>query len=67
MKNLAQMIPAKYRTAIYSILATLVGLEAVFDLVPAGVESKILAALVVLGFGVAVGNVSTPLPPPPPQ
>jgi hypothetical protein len=39
----------------------------VFDVIPAGWESKIIAALVVLGFGVAVGNVSTPLPPPPPQ
>ena len=67
MKNLAQSIPSKWRTAIYSTLATLVGLEAIFDLIPAGIESKILAALVVLGFGVAVGNVSTPLPPPPPQ
>lgn len=64
MKNLAQSIPPKWRGAIYSILATLVGLEAVFDIIEAGIESKILAALVVLGFGVAVGNVS---PPPPPR
>ena len=67
MKNLAQSIPSKWRTAIYSTLATLVGLEAVFDLIPAGIESKILAALVVLGFGVAVGHGGDPLPPPPPQ
>jgi hypothetical protein len=58
MKNLAQAIPTKYRTAIYSVLGTLVGLEAIFDLVPAGWESKILSALVVLGFGTAVLNVS---------
>ena len=58
MKNLAQAIPAKWRTAVYSTLATAVGLEAIFDVVPAGIESKILAALVVLGFGVAVGNVT---------
>jgi ABC-type phosphate transport system permease subunit len=58
MRNLAQSIPAKYRTAIYSILGTLVGLEAIFDVVPDVWEGKILAALVVLGFGVAVGNVS---------
>jgi hypothetical protein len=67
IRTLAQAIPSKWRTAIYSTLATLVGLEAVFDVIPAGWESKITAALVVLGFGVAVGNVSTPLPPPPPQ
>jgi len=67
MKNLAQSIPAKYRTIVYSTLGTLVGLEAIFDLIPAGWESKILAALVVLGFGTAALNVSTPLPPPAPS
>jgi hypothetical protein len=57
MKNLAQSIPAAWRSAIYSILGTLVGLEAIFDVVPDVIEGKILSALVVLGFGVAVGNV----------
>ena len=58
MKNLAQSIPAKIRTVIYSILGMAVGLEAIFDVLPAVAENKILAALVVLGFGVAVGNVA---------
>jgi hypothetical protein len=66
VKNLAQSIPTKWRTAIYSILGTLVGLEAIFDVVEDGLEGKILSALVVLGFGTAVLNVGTPLPPPPP-
>jgi hypothetical protein len=66
MKNLAQAIPARYRAWTYSILGTVVGLEAVLDFVPAGVESKALAVLVVLGFGMAVGNTSSPMPPPPP-
>ncbi len=57
MKNLAQAIPAKIRTVIYSILAMAVGIEAIVDVVPADVENKTLAILVVLGFGVAVGNV----------
>lgn len=57
MKNLAQAIPAKWRTGIYSGLGTLVGLEAIFDLVPDVWEGKILSALVVLGFGTAVLNV----------
>jgi hypothetical protein len=65
IRTLAQSVPPKWRTFIYSTLATVVGLEAVLDVVPAGIESKALAVLVVLGFGVAVGNVSTPLPPPP--
>lgn len=59
MKNLAQSIPATLRQAIYSILATLIALEAIFDVVPDVWEGKVLAALAVLGFGVAVGNVST--------
>lgn len=54
--SLAQAIPTRYRQVIYSVLATLVGLEVVFDLIPAGIESKIMGALVVLGFGVSLSN-----------
>lgn len=54
--NLAQSIPVKVRKVIYSVLATAVGLEAVFDVVPDVLEGKILAALVVLGFGMAIPN-----------
>ena len=67
MNTLAQSIPPRIRQIIYSVLATAVALEAIFDLVPAGWENKILSALTVLGFGVAFGNVSTPPPPPPPN
>jgi hypothetical protein len=67
MKNLAQAIPDRIRQVIYSILGTAVGIEAIFDVIPAGVETKILAVLVVLGFGTAALNVERPtLPPPPP-
>ena len=57
-KTLAQAIPAKARTFVYSTLATLVALEAIFDVVPDVWEGNILSALTVLGFGVALGNVS---------
>lgn len=57
--SLAQSIPVKIRRVIYSVLATAVGLEAVFDVVEDGWEAKILAALVVLGFGIAVPNTPT--------
>lgn len=57
MKNLAQSIPSGVRTAIYSVLGTLVGLEAIFDVIPDVLEGKLLKALTVLGFGLAVGNV----------
>lgn len=59
--KLAQAIPAKVRTFIYSALATAVGLEAIFDVVPDVLEGKLLKALTVLGFGVAVSNVSEKL------
>lgn len=60
MKNLAQAIPAKIRATIYSVLGTAVAIEEIVDVVPGGVQSKALAILVVLGFGVAVGNVGAP-------
>lgn len=52
------LIPARWRQAIYTVLGTVYALELVFDLVPAGLESQILAALAVLGFGLAAGNVT---------
>lgn len=58
--SLAQAIPTKVRKVIYSLLATAVGLEAIFDVIDDGWEAKILAALVVLGFGIAVPNTPTP-------
>lgn len=58
MNSIAQAIPARIRQVIYTVLATLVALEAIFDVVPDVWEGKILSALTVLGFGVALGNVS---------
>ena len=62
MKTLAQAIPAKFRTAIYSALGTLIGLEAIFDVVPSPLDGKIIAALAVLGFGTAALNVTPATP-----
>ena len=53
---LADIIPAKARKTVYTVLATLIGLEAIFDLVPNGWETKMLAALTVCGFALANGN-----------
>lgn len=57
-KTLAQAIPTRYRTVLYSVLAALIGLELVWDLVPDVLEGKLLGSLAVLGFGVAALNVS---------
>lgn len=58
-KTLAQSIPDKARTAIYSLLATAIALEVVWDVVPDVLEGKLLASLSVLGFGVAALNVKS--------
>lgn len=55
---LRDLLPGKARQAIYSVLGTLVALEAIFDVLPDLWEGKVLAALSVLGFGLAAGNVN---------
>lgn len=55
--TLAQAIPTKVRSTIYSVLLTVVALEAIFDVAPDLLEGKLLEALTVLGFGVAASNV----------
>ena len=59
MKKFAEYIPVRFRQVIYTVLGSIVALEAIFDVIPAGAEAKILQALVVLGFGVALGNTTT--------
>lgn len=56
--TLAQAIPVKIRQAIYSVLGTLILLEAIFDIVDDGLEGKLLAAFAVLGFGTALSNTT---------
>lgn len=58
MNKLADIFPATIRKVIYTVLGTAVALEAIFDVVEDGIEGKILAALTVLGFTMAVGNVA---------
>jgi len=52
------LIPAKYRKAIYTILTAAFAVEAIFDLIPQGAQDRAAAVLVVLGFGLAAGNVN---------
>ena len=54
--KLATKIPEKVRVWIYSLLATLNGLELVFNWVDSDLENKLLAAAAVFGFAVAVPN-----------
>lgn len=52
----ADLIPAKARAAIYSVLGAAIALEAIWDLIPSVLEGKVLTTLTVLGFGLALGN-----------
>lgn len=61
IKKIAQYIPLKIRRVIYSVIGAAVGLEAIFDWVDPGTESKFLQAIIVLGFGVALGNTGEPV------
>jgi len=56
---IAKLLPAKIRLAIYSVLSAAFLIEAIWDVVPAGVETRVMQTLAVLGFGLAAGNVDT--------
>lgn len=67
VKSLASYIPPKYRGVIYSALAAIVALELVWDFLEPGLESKFVGTLVILGFGMALGNTGSPQPAPVPE
>ena len=68
VQNVASLLPAKIRATVYTILGTLIFLEAIWDIIPEPFEGKLLATLGALGFGMAAVNaIPTPLPPPPPN
>lgn len=54
---IADLLTPTVRKRVYEVLVTLYGLELVFDVIDGDVESKILAALGVLGFALARVNV----------
>jgi hypothetical protein len=50
------IVPARYRKAIYTALSAAYALELIFDVVPEGTQTKLIQALAVLGFTLAAGN-----------
>lgn len=56
---IAKLLPPKVRQAIYVLLGTALALEAVWDLVPAGTESRLVATAAALGFVLAGTHVPT--------
>lgn len=49
----ADLIPRRFRRGVYAVLSAAYGLEIIFDFLPAGLESKLVAAATFLGFGMA--------------
>ena len=52
------IVPARYRKAIYTALSAAYALELIFDVVPEGTQTKLIQALAVLGFTLAAGNTA---------
>lgn len=50
------LLPPKVRRAVYVVLSTALALEAVWDLVPASLEGRLLQSLAALGFVLAATN-----------
>ena len=53
---LRDIVPARYRRAIYTALSAAYALELIFDVVPEGTQTQLIQALAVLGFTLAAGN-----------
>ena len=53
---IADRIPARYRGWLYTLFAAALAVEAVWDVVDEGTESRIVATLAALGFVVARAN-----------
>ena len=53
------LLPPRVRRAIYVVLSTALALEAVWDVVPAALEGRLLQSLAALGFVLAATNTNT--------
>jgi len=56
---IARLLPPKVRQVIYVLFVVAFAIESVWDVVPSGVETKIMQTLAALGFVLAAGNVDT--------
>lgn len=59
---IADLLPAHARKVVYTVLAALLAIEAIWNVVPDGLEGRILATLAAFGFVLARGNTPTPTP-----
>lgn len=56
---IADLLPPRARKAVYTVLATLLAVEAIWNVVPDGYEGRIVATLAALGFVLARSNTPT--------
>ena len=67
VRDLLTLIPLKIRKAIYGVIGLVILIDGIFDVLPDGLDSQIIATFGVLGSVLALANTSQPLPPPPPE
>ena len=51
--TIGEYLPAKVRAVIYTVLATLIALEMIWDIVPDILEGKLVQTAAALGLGLA--------------
>lgn len=56
--TVSSFLPAKIRGYIYSLFAAALAVEAIWDVVDEGVESRVVATMAALGFVMARANTS---------
>lgn len=54
--KIADLLPARVRQIIYTVLGTLIALELIWDVLPSGLEGRVLQTFSVLGFGLAASQ-----------
>lgn len=55
--DIATKVPARWRAAIYTVLAMVSAVQAVWAPLPADEWGRVVSCLALLGFGLARGNV----------
>lgn len=54
---IADLLAPQVRRVVYTVLGCVLALEAIWNIVPDGIESRLVATLGALGFVLARGNV----------
>lgn len=55
---IANLLPPRIRKAVYTALSVGAAIEAIWNVIPDGTESRIFATAAALGFVLAAGNTN---------